>query len=49
MAQSAKRLCFDLTDAFASDAHLTPHFLEGVCLSIQQAVAQLQNTNFAWR
>ena len=49
MPQPAERLRFDLADALTRHAHHAPDFFEGVGLTIQQAVAQLQDTNFARR
>ena len=38
VAQAAQCLCFDLADTLAGDAHFAAHFLESVCLSVEQAV-----------
>ena len=41
MSETAESLGFDLPDTFACHSHLAPHFLKGISLTIQKAIAQL--------
>jgi len=47
MPQPAERLRFNLAHTFTGDTHLATNFFEGVSLSIQEPVTQLQDAHFA--
>src|SRR6266540_4915461 len=49
MSQTTQGLGLDLSHTFARDAHLAANLFQGIRLSIEQTIAQLQNANFARR